>query len=97
MHFEWDPGKAADNERKHGVSLDEAATAFGDPLSLTIPDPDHSEQEDRFILLGETFRGRLVVVVHTDREDRIRLISARLATRSERRTYEEDASGSRDA
>jgi hypothetical protein len=66
-------------------------TAFGDPLSLAIPDPDHSEQEDRFILLGESFRARLVVVVHTDRGDRIRLISARLATRKERRSHEEDA------
>ena len=91
MQFEWDPEKAAENERKHGVSFDEAATAFGDPLSLTIPDPDHSEQEDRFILLGESFRARLIVVVHTDRGDRIRLISARLATRNERRSYEEDA------
>jgi len=91
VQFEWDPEKAAENERKHGVSFDEAATAFGDPLSLTIPDPDHSEQEDRFILLGESFRARLIVVVHTDRGDRIRLISARLATRNERRSYEEDA------
>ena len=91
MHFEWDPEKAAENERKHGVSFDEAATAFADPLSLTIADPDHSGQEDRFILLGQSFRGRMLVVVHTEREDRIRLISARLATRRERRSYEEDA------
>jgi uncharacterized protein len=91
VHFEWDPEKAGANERKHGVSFGEAATAFGDPLSLTIADPDHSDREDRFVLLGESFRGRLLVVVHTEREDRIRLISARLATRRERRAYEEDA------
>lgn len=89
MQFEWDPDKAAENEQKHGVSFEEAATAFGDPMSLTIPNPEHSDQEDRFILLGESFRGRLVVVVHTDREDRTRLISARLATRRERHDYEE--------
>lgn len=91
MEFEWDPEKAADNERKHGVSFDEAATAFGDTLSLTISDPGHSDEEDRFVLLGESFRGRLLVVVHTVREDRIRIISARLSTRKERRTYEEHA------
>lgn len=89
MQFEWDPEKAAENEQKHGVSFEEAATAFGDPMSLTTPDPAHSDQEDRLILLGESFRGRLMVVVHTDREDRTRLISARLATRRERHDYEE--------
>jgi len=90
LTFEWDEGKAASNEQKHGVAFDEAATAFGDPLSLTIPDPLHSEDEDRFVLIGETYRGRLVVVVHTSRGDNLRLISARPATRSERRTYEQD-------
>lgn len=89
MEFEWDVAKAATNEQRHGVSFDEAATAFGDPLSITIPDPDHSDDEDRFVLLGETYRGRLVVAVHTERSERIRLISARLATRRERRSYEE--------
>ncbi|MBK8097735.1 MAG: BrnT family toxin [Planctomycetes bacterium] len=87
LNFEWDEGKAASNRRKHGVPFDEASTAFGDPFSITIPDPLHSEREDRFVLIGESFRGRLLVVVHTARGDRIRLISARLATPSERRTY----------
>lgn len=64
MEFEWDPEKAAANEHKHRVSFDEAATAFGDPLSLTIPDPDHSDDEELFVLLGESYQGRLVVVVH---------------------------------
>ena len=89
MDFEWDPRKAARKLRKHGVSFLEAATALGDPLSVTIADPDHSADEERHVLLGVTHRGRLVVVVHTDRADRIRIISARLATRSERRAYEE--------
>ena len=88
MEFEWDSDKASESERKHGVSFEEAATAFGDPLSLTIPDPDHSDDESRFILLGESFSGRLVVVVNTERGDKIRLISARLATRRERLSYE---------
>ena len=88
MDFEWDPDKATRNLRKHGVSFPEASTAFEDPLSITIPDPDHSEDEARFVLLGMTFRGRLVVVVHTDRGDAVRLISARLATRRERSAHE---------
>jgi len=87
MRFEWDPRKAKKNLEKHGVSFEEAATAFGDPQSLTDFDPDHSEDEDRFILLGATHAGRLVVVSHTDRGQSVRLISARLATRRERRTY----------
>ncbi|MGH2779045.1 MAG: BrnT family toxin [Actinomycetota bacterium] len=90
MEFEWDPNKADSNLEKHGVPFDEAATAFGDPLSLTIPDPDHSDDEERFVLLGQSFLGRLVVVVHADRGERIRIISARIATRNERRSYEED-------
>lgn len=89
MEFEWDQAKADSNLEKHGVSFDEAATAFGDPLSLTIPDPDHSEDEERFVLLGETYLGRLVVVPHTERGERIRIISARLATGSERTSYEQ--------
>ena len=89
MELDWDVAKAETNEQRHGVSFDEAATAFGDPLSITIPDLDHSDDEDRFVLLGETYQGRLVVVVHTERSERIRLISARLATRRERRSYEE--------
>jgi len=89
LSFEWDVQKANANLRKHGVSFEEAATAFGDPLSVTIPDPDHSEDEDRFILMGSTYRGRILVVVHTDRGDNIRIISARRATRTERRDYEQ--------
>lgn len=88
MEFEWDPYKADSNLEKHRIPFDEAATAFGDPLSLTIADPDHSEDEERFVLLGQSFLGRLVVVVHTDRGERIRIISARIATRNERRSYE---------
>jgi uncharacterized DUF497 family protein len=67
MKFEWDPNKARRNAAKHGVRFEDAATAFGDPLSLTIFDPDHSEDEDRFVLLGVTSSGRLVAVAHTDR------------------------------
>ena len=72
-----------------GSPFDEASAAFGDPLSVTIPDPDHSSDEDRFILIGSTHRDRLVVVVHTERGDHIRIISARSATRAERRAYED--------
>ena len=89
MEFEWDPAKAESNFEKHEVSFDEAATTFGDSLSLAIPDPDHSDEEERFVLLGESFAGRLLVVVHTERGERIRIISARLATRTERLAYEE--------
>jgi len=90
LRFSWDPAKAAANYRKHQVSFVEAATAFGDPLSVTVPDPDHSIGEERFVLIGLTRRGRLVVVAHRAMRDDIRLISARLATRRERTTYEED-------
>jgi uncharacterized DUF497 family protein len=90
LRFTWDPRKAAANKRKHGIDFAEAATAFADPLSLTIPDPDHSEAEDRFLLVGRSVRERLLVVVHVERAaDEIRLISARRATRRERAQYEE--------
>ena len=89
LTFEWDDKKAAANLRKHGVSFEEAASAFGDPLSLTIPDPEHSEAEERCVLLGMTEGHRLVVVAHTEQADTVRLISARLATPAERRDYEE--------
>lgn len=88
LRFSWDPVKAAANRRKHGVRFEEAATAFGDPLSLTIGDPAHSDDEARFVLLGQSYRGRLVVVVHAETEDGIRLISAREAAGAERRAYE---------
>ena len=90
MEFEWDPDKATRNLTKHGVSFQEAATVFGDPLALTFFDPDHSEEEDRFLTFGNSSDGRLLVVSHTDREDRIRIISARRATRKERKSYEEE-------
>ena len=89
MIFEWDSRKAGANARKHGVGFEEATTAFGDPLSFTIPDPDHSPDESRYILLGTSAEGRLLVVVHTEEGDTIRVISARPAGRAERRTYEE--------
>lgn len=91
MTFEWDPGKARDNEAKHGVSFLEATTVFGDPLSVTVPDPDHSIGEERFVPIGMSHQQRLLVVVHADRDDVIRLINARLATRPEREAYEEEA------
>ena len=88
LKFEWDRRKAILNIKKHGVSFEDAATAFGDPLSVTIHDPKHSDDEDRFLLLGETQDKKLVVVAHTDRKDTIRLINARPATRQERKDYE---------
>ena len=91
LWFEWDPAKAESNEKKHGVSFSEAATAFGDPLSITIPDPDHSVGEARFVLVGLTYRGRLVVVAHVEDRDTVRIISARSATAAERRSYEQEA------
>ena len=91
LRFDWDPEKAAVNWDKHGVTFEEAATTFADPLSLTIPDPDHSSLEElRFVILGLSFRNRLLVVVHAEQGDNIRIISARPATRAERRTYEEE-------
>jgi uncharacterized DUF497 family protein len=89
LEFEWDPSKAASNARKHRVSFKEACTAFADPRSLTIPDPEHSKMEDRFVLLGVSTSGRLLVVVYTERGDRVRIISAREATAHEHKQYEE--------
>lgn len=91
MNFEWDREKAEANLDKHGVAFAEAATAFGDPLSVTIHDPDHSEAEDRYVLVGLAFSGRLLVVSHTYRGELVRLVSARLATSRERRDYEQEA------
>ena len=87
--FEWDPQKAARNLRDHRVSFEEALTAFADPLSVTVPDPDNSEGEERSLLVGATARGRTIVVCHVERGENIRIISARVATRPERRDYEE--------
>ena len=89
MRFEWDPKKAAENLAKHGISFEEAATAFRDPLSATGSDPDHSLDEERFVTFGISTSGRLLVVAHTDRDDTIRIISARLVTPGERSIYEE--------
>jgi hypothetical protein len=90
LRFEWDSQKARQNTRLHGIGFDEAATVFGDPLSLTIPDPDHSDLEERFVILGHSYRGRLLVVVHSERGDTVRIISARPANAHEREAYEED-------
>jgi uncharacterized protein len=89
MDFEWHPAKAAENLRKHGVSFNEAVTVFGDSLSTTIADPDHSAEEDRYITIGWSSAGRLLIVAHTEQDDRIRVISARTLTRLERGAYEE--------
>ena len=88
--FEWDIEKADANLKKHGVSFDEATTVFGDPLSLTIQDPLHSNEENRFITTGFSEAQRQLVVVHADRSDKIRIISARSATPGERRRYEHE-------
>ena len=89
MEFEWDKNKAIANLQKHGVSFAEAATVFGDPLSITFPDPDHSINESRFITIGLSTGGKIIILSHTDRGDRTRIISARKATRKEQRFYEE--------
>ncbi len=91
MEFEWNPNKAALNFEKHGISFQEAATTFKDPLSVTFPDPDHSIGESRYIIIGISRFGQILVVAHTDREDKIRIITARKATRQERKFYEEES------
>ena len=88
MQFEWDPGKARQNLRKHGVSFDEAVTAFYDPLSATFDDPDHSIGEQRYITVGFSSQNRLLIVGHTERGETVRIISARLATAHERKRHE---------
>ena len=89
MRFEWNTQKAVRNLRKHGVSFDEASTVFFDPLSATGDDPDHSLEERRFVTFGMSSSGRLLVVTHSEQYDAIRIITARLATRTERKLYEE--------
>jgi len=89
LEFEWDPRKAELNLKEHGVSFDDATTVFRDTLSITIADPDHSDSEDRFVDIGMSHRGQLLVVSYTERKDRIRIISARPPTRAERKSYEE--------
>jgi hypothetical protein len=89
MHFEWDPVKARNNIHKHGVTFEEASSVFYDPLAATGADPDHSEHEERMITFGRSSSGRLLVVAHTQRDDAIRIISARTATPGERYIHEE--------
>ena len=89
MDFQWDPGKAKSNLRKHGVSFDEAASVFFDSLAVSGNDPDHSIDESRYVTFGLSSRGRLLTVIHTVRADSIRILSARRATRTERKLYEE--------
>ena len=88
LYFEWDDDKAQRNLSKHQVSFEEAMTVFDDPFALTIDDPRHSDDEDRFIIIGESTQRHILVVVHTERPDTVRLISARHATRREKEQYE---------
>ena len=89
MNFEWDPAKARQNQLKHGVSFQEAATVFGDLLALTYADPDHSISEERFITIGMSTGGHVLIVAHTDRAEIVRIVSARKTTQRERKHYEE--------
>ena len=88
MKFSWNPAKDQQNISKHGISFQEATTAFGDPLAGTIPDPDHSVGEQRFLTIGRTSNGRLIVVSHMEDNDSVRIINARDTTAHERKTYE---------
>jgi len=89
MQFEWNDDKAASNLSKHEVSFEEAKTVFDDPLYVDFYDPDHSEDEERYLIVGQSSRGRLLIVSYTERGDSIRIISAREVTRTEREAYEE--------
>ena len=89
LWFKWDSKKAQSNKKKHAITFEEASTIFGDPLSITIPDPAHSINEGRFTNIGTSFNGKLIVVVHADYDDTIRIISDRKATRNEKRQYEQ--------
>jgi uncharacterized DUF497 family protein len=91
LRFEWDPGKAARNAKKHGVSFDEAATIFHDPMFITVIDQEHSSDEERYITIGLSSDGRLLIIAHTDREGQVRIISARKATKKEEQFYAEAA------
>lgn len=91
LAFSWDDRKASTNLRRHGVRFEEAATVFADPLGRIYDDPDHSEDELRFLLVGHSLAGRILVVVHAEKDDAIRIISARRVTPSEREEYETDA------
>ncbi len=89
LTFEWDEDKAKTNFRKHKVTFEEAKSVFNDPLLLTFPDPDHSDDEERYLNIGMSLKRRVLIVVHTERYQTIRLISSRKATRSQRRAYKE--------
>jgi len=91
LNFEWDEKKAKDNLKNHKISFDEATTVFSDPCATTIPDPDHSEYEQRFIGIGTSAKDRVLVVVYTEDGGNVRIISCRKATPRERRVYEEDS------
>ena len=95
MEFEWDPAKAAENLKKHGVDFSEGMTIFNDPLELTISDPDHSEDEQRFLSIGVSTAGRLLVVAYTERAGRTRIINARETSSGERKHYESTNSSKR--
>ncbi|MFO7537456.1 MAG: BrnT family toxin [Chloroflexota bacterium] len=90
LKFEWDPNKAARNKQKHKVSFEEATTVFADPLSATVFDPDHSDDEDRYIIVGFSERQRLLIVSYAEPDNRIRIISARELTSLEKKEYEEE-------
>ena len=89
LQFEWDEKKAKINKRKHGITFEDASTAFADELSITIDDPEHSEDEDRLILIGQSKKFKTLVVIHVERRESIRIISARKATKHEQKFYEE--------
>jgi uncharacterized protein len=89
MEFEDDPAKAARNLKKHGVGFEEAASVFGDPMAFTFSDPDHSIGEERWLMFGQSRRGRILAVIYTLRRDKYRIVSARSATKQERGIYEE--------
>lgn len=89
MEFEWDPNKSDTNFKKHGITFHEASAVFGDPLAITFNDPDHSMGEHRFLTFGYSRKSQLVLVVHTERHGKTRIISARRATRQERKIYED--------
>jgi uncharacterized DUF497 family protein len=93
LSYEWDPRKAASNLSKHGISFAEASTVFDDPLALTFPDEDHSEREQRELIIGHSIAQNLLLVCFTEREaDRVRIFSARMVTRQEQKDYEENVS-----
>ena len=90
LAFEWDKQKAKANQRKHSISFEEASTVFDDPLAVNFDDPDHSTEENRYLIIGLSAQGKLLFIAYTDRNNKIRLISARLVTPKEKRSYERE-------